>query len=368
MVFGALHSEPGTIDPNAVLYTPADGTGALDLGFNELADRSGRIGYAVSVHEFARAFPSAAQAWGARRLAALACSTYLVGMVCPGLHSIFGGLALNFCEDGGVIDGIAFKVSRIDPRFRMVRMEVAGSGLSGTIESFARHPPAKQQPSSYLAGVVTAGEFSNSTALVIGGSRGLGELTAKLLAAGGAHVIITYVTGQADAEQLRTEITASGGLCDILPYDIRKPAGPQLEAAATPDTLYYFATPPIFRRKAGLFVADRFAEFLTFYVTSFYDLCEALRRRRPAGISAFYPSSIAVETRPADMTEYAMSKMAGELLCADMLAFQQPIAIVTNRLPRLPTDQTANLTEVETADPVAVMLPILRKVQTNRPG
>jgi hypothetical protein len=66
------------------------------------------------------------------------------------------------------------------------------------------------------------------------------------------------------------------------------------------------------------------------------------------------------------MTEYAMAKAAGELLCADIAVYEKPIAITLSRLPRLPTDQTATLTAVETADPLAVMVPLVREVQAKR--
>ena len=54
--------------------------------------------------------------------------------------------------------------------------------------------------------IVGPTEFAGSTALIVGGSRGLGALTAKILAAGGGKVIITYATGRADAEDLTEEI------------------------------------------------------------------------------------------------------------------------------------------------------------------
>ena len=38
--------------------------------------------------------------------------------------------------------------------------------------------------------------------------------------------------------------------------------------------------------------------------------------------------------------------------------------VVINRLPPLPTDQTATVIQTETADPVATMLPIVREVQS----
>lgn len=334
-----------------------------ELSLKELAGRTGRVGFAGSPAEVARAFPDAARAWGEQRVAAFACGTYLVGMVCPGLHSIFGGLALTRCEEANQRDAIDFRVTVSDPRFRLVRMEISGGGLAGNLESFVRQPPVVQAGIAELAGRIAPGEFAGTTALIVGGSRGLGELTAKMLAAGGAQVLITYAAGRADAERVQHEITTQAGKCTILHYDVRAPAEAQLmNLAKVPAELYYFATPAIFRRKSGDFAQDKFNDFFLFYVTGFYDLCQTLCRRWPQGISVFYPSSTAVETRPAGMTEYAMVKAAGEILCTDMMACESRIHITVRRLPRLPTDQTATLMQAEAADPVEVMLPIVREV------
>jgi hypothetical protein len=64
------------------------------------------------------------------------------------------------------------------------------------------------------------------------------------------------------------------------------------------------------------------------------------------------------------MTEYTMAKAAGEVLCAEMNAFQAPLHVTVCRLPRLPTDQTASITPAETAEPLETMLPIVRGVQS----
>jgi hypothetical protein len=111
-------------------------------------------------------------------------------MVCPGLHSIFGGLTLNFCSEAGADDSLGFRVTATDPRFRVVRHAISGGGLFGTVESFSRLPPITQPAIDELARHVVRDEFRGAMAMVLGGSRGLGEVTAKLLAAGGAHVLI----------------------------------------------------------------------------------------------------------------------------------------------------------------------------------
>jgi NAD(P)-dependent dehydrogenase (short-subunit alcohol dehydrogenase family) len=192
----------------------------------------------------------------------------------------------------------------------------------------------------------------------------LGELTAKLIATGGARVIVTWNTGRTDAERVAQEIRSAGRECEILGYDAMKPATEQLARLAdAPTHAYYFATPPIFRPEPEIFVQKRLNEFLDVYVKGFWELTKALRTREPRA-SLFYPSSVFVTERPPGMTEYAMAKAAGEVLCTDINEYLSPTHVTVNRLPRLPTDQTATVTEIDVADPIEAMLPIVREVQS----
>jgi hypothetical protein len=309
-------------------------------------------------------FPAATRWLGARRVAALAASTHLVGMIFPGLHSIYSDLALHSCADADVEEFLSFRVMDADTRFRTVDHEIVGGGLTGIVNSVARKPPMAQATMESLADVVGADEFAGAVALIIGGSRGLGELTAKIIAKGGGCPIVTWQTGRADAERVAGEIRSAGGLCETLAYDARKPAGEQLSPLLeVPTHMYYFATPTIVRAKSSLFVSARFKELMTIYIDGFWDLAQALRARQPR-LSLFYPSSVYVEERPEGMTEYAMAKAAGEALCSDMNVSFAPMHVTQSRLPRLPTDQTVSVADVETADAVETLLPIIREVQS----
>jgi NAD(P)-dependent dehydrogenase (short-subunit alcohol dehydrogenase family) len=215
-----------------------------------------------------------------------------------------------------------------------------------------------------LAGLVAPREFAGSLALVVGGSRGLGELTAKLVATGGARVIVTWRTGRDDAEKVAQEIRAAGGTCETLAYDVAKPSAEQLTSLAdAPTHIYFFATPPIFRPQTEIFAPDRLQEFLTYYVDGVWKLAQILRARQPK-LSVFYPSTVFVEERPKGMTEYAMAKAAGEVLCADINTSLSPMHVTVSRLPRLPTDQTTSVTAMEMDNPIETMLPIIREVQS----
>lgn len=356
---------PPLADERTIPTTPP--ASPHDLRFNEMGNCRGCLSFTSTTAQTEAMFPSATNCFGARQMTALVCSSCLVGMVVPGLHSLLVGLDVSFSDDVSTpADALQFAVTSAEPRFRLVRIGVRGGGLYGSVETVSRLPPVTQPSMTRARTLVAKDEFCGCTALIIGGSRGLGELTAKLIAAGGGRVVITYATGKHDAEAVSEEIKKAGAECKTVPYDVREGATQQLAALGeqVPAHVYYFATPAIFRRKAGPFDLRRFAEFNSFYVASFLELVQACLHQRPDGISVFYPSSLSIDTRPADMTEYTMSKAAAEILCADMQLYLPGARVLTRRLPRLPTDQTASVAQVETADPIQVMLPIVREMQS----
>lgn len=334
-----------------------------ELSLEQMEGRQGRLQFAATPIEAGAMFPHAARYLGPERIAALACASCLVGMVVPGLHSLFGGLDLRLEEHAGEAGQLEYVVMTVDVRFRLVRLGIRGAGLSGFLATVSRPLPVVQPPMTSIAPLVARDEFRDATALIIGGSRGLGEVTAKLIAAGGGRVIITYRSGEAEAAAVAAQITAWGGDCEIAAYDATQPAEPQLALLRhVPTHLYYFATPPIARRKSGLCDARRLEQFNAYYIFGFLDLAQAAARSQRDGISIFYPSTVYVEERPAEFTEYAMAKAAGELLCADMQKYLSGLRVLVRRLPRMSTDQSSSLVPSDPADPVEVMLPIARQM------
>jgi acyl dehydratase/NAD(P)-dependent dehydrogenase (short-subunit alcohol dehydrogenase family) len=372
-VFVALdlkRASPKSAEPGVAFDAPEISTTAESPNeptFEELSGLSGRLVRTMSDGLELR-FPHLAKVITAKRLGGLAQLSKLVGMISPGLHSIFASFNVDFVEDPATTSELRFSVADTDPRFRLVRMDVAGSGLVGKVTAFSRWPPIDSPPPlADLAAHVKSSEFSAGVALVLGGSRGLGAVTAKILALGGAKTIITYARGEEDARRLAREINTACGpeSCNTLRVDVRKDVRVQLASLASAVThFYYFATPPILSQNEGVFSPDLYAIFSRFYLSGFFEALQFLVPQARNGIlSAFYPSSAYVETRPSGMTEYSMAKMAGELLCADLnRSYRRHLRIHVERLPRVLTDQTASLTPTETADPVATMLPVIRSV------
>jgi acyl dehydratase len=346
---------------NEPLLQPSE---PLDLTFEQIITCQGRVPFYSILGAARCVFPAAANALGVSRVAALACSSFLIGMVCPGLHSIYRGLTLvTTLPSDGDHDALQFRAVDADARFRLVKLAVSGGGWTGFLDAHSRPAPVAQADTAAIAAKVTPGEFKDAAALVVGGSRGLGELISKIVSVGGGHVTLTFSVGEQDARRVAEDIISYGGRCDIMQYDVLKNASEQLSYLRSPPTqLYYMATPLISRRSSAVFNEQRLQELITFYVTGFHELCKELRSRFANKIPIFYPSSVYVDDRPAGMTEYAMAKAAAERLCTDIQRLESPGPILVRRLPRLPTDQTASVREVAIIDPIDVILPIIRDV------
>lgn len=334
---------------------------ALDL--EQMADQGGLLRFATPPAVAGCQFAELTSRVGPAMVAALACLSSLVGMVCPGLTSILSGLDVDCLgrEAGAGSEALAYRTEHVDERFRSVRMAVEGGGLRGVVDAFARPPPTVQPTVAEAAGRVLPDSYRGATALVVGGSRGMGEVVAKLVAAGGGRTIISYATGEQDARRVGAEIDASGGDCLLCALDVRRPIADQLRDVR-PTHVYYFATCPIFIKRSPTYDQAIFETFIRYYVTGFNELCSALLASQTE-LTAFYPSSVAVEERPANMTEYAMAKAAGEILCADLTRFTPRLRIVVSRLPRVLTDQTASIRATAAAPVLDVLAPLVAEVQ-----
>jgi hypothetical protein len=339
-----------------------------NLPLAELEHSGGALPIEHDVDSSKGNFPALSSIIGPLRVSALGRMSRLVGMVCPGLLSMFFGLNIKAVPTSETVDRIRYQVSSVDESVRLVTQSIDGGGWSGSIASLALRPPVVQRSLADLAGFVDRNEFHKVHALIIGGSRGLGELTAKLIAIGGGSVAITYAVGLASALEVQRQIREWGGECEVLKYDATLPAKEQLTSLGQiPTSLYYFATGTIFIRKTRLYSPTLFQQFHRMYADGFYDLCVSLLREEQAGISVFYPSSVAVDNRPSDLTEYAMAKACGEVLCADLERFDRRFRLVVERLPRMLTDQTATVIQLDSVEPIQVMLPIIRRMEALSP-
>jgi acyl dehydratase len=348
--------------------TPSGPTTPLAPAFTEAVQGKGSLDLAPGAAEFAALAPAACKMYGLARIAALAGLSRLVGMISPGLHSIFGGLRIEFTTEGTNQHKVVYRVASSNEKHRAISHQIDGGGISGKVQSFMRLAPASQLSFREVKAFVAPGEFSGSSAVVIGASRGLGELTAKIIAAGGGSVLATYAVGREDCENVACEIREGGGNCRVTQFDAL--ASAELDwGAPSPRTLYYFATRQIARRKPSGFSTDVFSQFIAAYVSSFERISRQFAAVAAPDGTVFYPSTVFVGDPPPHLLEYAMAKQCGEMLCSQFGTLFPGLRVSVQRLPKLLTDQTNVLADMHQNLPSAfeVLLPIIRGVEAPKP-
>ncbi len=312
----------------------------------------------------AAAFPAAVGQLGADLAVALAAASYAVGMACPGLHSLFMQVDVHRTRPGlSPNRDAAYRVRSVDPRFGIAEMDFRTGTTAGSLRAALRPGPIVQPSPAALLPLVDPSIFAGQRALVIGGSRGLGEVVAKLVALGGGEPVITYKNGRAEAAAIQAELRSVGRPCSIVRYDAAVATEAQLAALPfDPTHFYYFATPPIFRLKREIYEPDLFRAFSACYVDGFAALCAALAARS-LPIVGFFPSSVAVAQPEPGLTEYAAAKLAGETVAARFDNPRSGLTVLTRRLPRVLTDQTGTVSPVISVPAADVLLPIVEAMQ-----
>ncbi len=317
-----------------------------------------------------KSFPSLFKHLPSHLLAQILACTRVVGMKCPGLNSIFSRIKLDFNPDIEVVnkDSLYYFEAHKDERFSILKLGVEGQGVKGSLDTFFRPTPVAQPSYSEVCLKVAENTFSAQRALVIGGSRGVGEITAKILAAGGADVIITYSKGQEEADKVATEITQANAHCRTQAIDVTSSnAQPliQFEGKLLPTHIYYFASPHILANNTKDWDNELFTKFCRFYLDAFYKTvkCYAADAKKSSSpITFFYPSTIFIDQPEKGFSEYAVAKGAGETLCKQLTTMHHEFRFIVPRLPRMQTDQTSSIIPIKCDSTSDVMLDELRNI------
>jgi len=296
-----------------------------------------------------------------QQISVLLATTRLVGMECPGMHSIYSELSLNY-DDNCNYSMLNYHVDEFDERFNMTSIGFVGPQINGVITSFLRQGKNEQKKYTDIVPDIVEDEFAGQRALIIGGSRGLGETVAKTLSAGGASVYITYHNGRDDAKRVVSEIIEYGGNAESYKFDVLSGDASKLidNIKGTPPThLYYFATPFISQDRTKNFSVDAFNKFCLYYVVGFVKLFDLLL---DIGVKHYYyPSTVYVDELPKGLGEYSSAKSAGEVMCKYLEKNNKAANVYRPKLPMMKTDQTVGLLKHAGIESSPIMLESIRK-------
>ncbi|MCP4111796.1 MAG: SDR family NAD(P)-dependent oxidoreductase [Desulfobacteraceae bacterium] len=158
----------------------------------------------------------------------LALCSYIVGMESPGLRSLFTRLHLDFFQTEPDSETLAYQLKTIhfDSHFRMLhnKLTVAGSDghlvASGELRSYIRFSPFVTDLKQLKKTVIPFKDgLKGKTALVTGGSRGLGANITTALALAGCHVYASFLNSSQAAEDLSDLLKKYDAEVDFLQGD-----------------------------------------------------------------------------------------------------------------------------------------------------
>ncbi len=312
--------------------------------------------HACEIKKARNKFPYLYQAYGSLTASELFDLSYLVGMECPGKHSLFleANIELKYQNINP-----NYKISKYDYRFKLLNISTKTKNMSVEIKAFIRPAPVVFPNIKELKKIVKNKEFKSIKALIIGGSRGLGSLTAKLIAAGGGEVIITYNDGRNEALKLIKEIKEFGSKGRIIQYNIQEEKIMKTFKTKI-NQCYYYATPRIFGKQKKNFDKLMFKKFLLYYVIKFEKIIKNINKNYK-NCSFFFPSTISISEPLEEIIEYTNAKLEAEIMITK-LTNQLRDKVLIERYPRLLTDQTNTILNINTIDSSKLVVKTIRNL------
>ena len=131
-----------------------------------------------NIDKFHKNFDNLKFVYGLSFVCEVCTLSYIVGMEVPGLNSLFISTKISLKSDK---KRIFFRINKVEQRLGMVSFEYSGNRIECQIETIFRQKPVKSPTIQKLHRYVKGNEFNLMNALVIGGSRGIGEMVSKII-------------------------------------------------------------------------------------------------------------------------------------------------------------------------------------------
>ena len=322
--------------------------------------RSGRLEINFDSYELERLYPKILKSFDPKQLGLILASTRLVGMECPGLHSLYVGIHMDFClEKQNVLEGhVTYNVTSVNTQINAMTMDMLSVDTMTTIQCLLRPNVTAQTGIRELQERIESRVFQGQRALIIGGSRGLGELTAKILACGGADkIILTYHSGQADVLRVANEIATLNKNVASYQYNV-------LSDEMTPHDgdifsnithCYYYASAKILPNNALAIDKNLLDSYMNLYLYGLEKVIQKLLTYSKHNIKLFNPSTVFIENLESNFAEYVIAKNAVELYGQYLERMYSNIRFVNIRFPKMKTDQTSSIIPEELEEPANLL-------------
>lgn len=306
----------------------------------------------------------------------LALCSYLIGMECPGLRSVFTKLRMTFFKSAWAASPetnhdapvqYCARVTRVEPQLRMIDLKLEVYSISGKLlaegdlSSYVRVSPILPDVSRIAAALKTLGEpLRGKTAVVCGGGRGLGADLAAALALSGCRVIsVCRRVDSPETQHLTNQLRQYHASLDVLAGDL----GDRTFCSHLADevTRRYGATdilvlnacqPPavLDSQAADTPFDDYVITNLTLVRNPLQSCLPSLRNNRGAIIGI---SSSAVEGPPPGWAHYVTVKQAMEGLLRSTVRDYPELFCLVPRPPKLITSWNDSPTHILGALPTA---------------
>jgi len=219
--------------------------------------------------------------------------------------------------------------------------------------------------------MTTQSNLPGKTALVTGGSRGIGRATALALAQAGAQVIVHYGSAEMEAAAVVAEIRNAGGKAEKVAADLRAADGPHLLAdrvrAIIGDRL------DILVANAGIAKAAPIAEtkvedfdaLFAVNVRAPYFLVQQLLPVMCKGSSVILLSSLAAHAAVGDLSAYSATKGAIDTLVKHFASALGERGIRVNAVaPGVVPTEMSNFTKTDAGRDYTLGMQALKRLAT----
>ena len=290
--------------------------------------------------------------------------SFFVGMVCPGKYSLISSIDINLNSGKAPNSDIFYKVKKKDKRFNRFEIHFSNT-ISGQVFAFSYNVPFQEKLSFFKKRIKKNISLYKKNSLIIGGSRGLGEDTSKILASAGSNIILTYFIGKQDAKKIKKEINRHTNVkCKTLKLDLSNSSFiKKIKKLKKIDFIFYFATIKITSTK--IFNFELYKKYKKIYCSNFYKMCKIVNQISSSKIKVFFPSTIFINEKQKKYSEYVRAKKDSEKIIKKINKNFKRVKVISFRLPVMNTSQNISILNQNKKNSQNLLIPIIKNFIKN---